>query len=398
MSPYTFTTTTATITAPLDLLYTTSVEIPVFLGWKTVTKGDGGCDSGKLLFLQSVGKGGFTHQTVESVVESPPTKPHYCEASLIKKLEDLGIGRPSTFSMIVDTIQERGYVSKQDVEGVKNICIEYILSGKELIKKTRERVFGGEKNKLVLQPLGKRTLEFLLLYFEPLFSYSYTKKMEDQLDLVANNQSSIWYESCRECCEEIKQLGNKLSNVERKEWPIDGMHSLCFSPSGPFIKCKTKDTTEFLSIKPHLLLDIEKIKTNQYTLEELIEKKREILGILEGKEVFVRNGKFGMFVVWDNKKHSLKGQTNKSLQHIVLEDVKDILLSETRKPPSASMLRDIDSTMSVRKGKFGPYIFYKTPTMKKPSFFSLSGFPHGFAVCKLEDLKQWVHTTYLEKS
>ena len=100
----------------------------------------------------------------------PP--PRFNEASLIKRLEEEGIGRPSTFSSLISKIQDRGYVKKQSVEGKKIKCVDFRLIGEELDEIETERVFGNEKNKLVIQPTGIMVYEFLEKHFDALFNLS----------------------------------------------------------------------------------------------------------------------------------------------------------------------------------------------------------------------------------
>ena len=112
-------------------------------------------------------------------------KSHYTEAGLIKILEEKGIGRPSTFSSLIDKIQKRGYVTKQDVIGKKFKCTDFELLPDELFEIPTEREFGNEKNKLVIQPLGGIVIEFITEHFSSLFEYEFTKKMEDDLDKIS---------------------------------------------------------------------------------------------------------------------------------------------------------------------------------------------------------------------
>ena len=100
-------------------------------------------------------------------------------------LEQNGIGRPSTFASLVDKIQERKYVVKQNVTGKKLKCVDFELVGEMLTESSTEREFGGEKGKLVIQQLGTVVMEFLAQHFDVLFGYDYTKTMEDELDQIA---------------------------------------------------------------------------------------------------------------------------------------------------------------------------------------------------------------------
>jgi DNA topoisomerase-1 len=171
--------------------YVHTIEIPKFLGWKrystspTTETEIQKRETAKLFYFQSISPNTIIKPTkIESLVSVQKTIQHYTESSLIKKLEDLGIGRPSTFATIVESIQSRGYVKKQDIKGVTIKCNEYEIESDRLVKVVREKVFGNEKNKLVITPVGILTVEFLISHFNELFSYDYTKQMEDELDLI----------------------------------------------------------------------------------------------------------------------------------------------------------------------------------------------------------------------
>ena len=103
---------------------------------------------------------------------------HLTEALLVKELERRGIGRPSTYSSLVDKIQERKYVSKENIQGKKIQMLDYEVVGEEIIEEEVERELGGEKGKLVIKPMGIMVMEFLLEYYERLFCYDYTKKLD----------------------------------------------------------------------------------------------------------------------------------------------------------------------------------------------------------------------------
>jgi len=142
------------ITAPLTYEYTTTIEIPIFYGWKIVSEKQGDDNTreqnagvGLLTYFQSIldSKKSCPYQSIVSTMVVRNKHQHYTEASLINKLEELGIGRPSTFATIVETIQDRGYVKKTDIEGIKVQCKEYELTDNKLVETIKERVFGNEK-------------------------------------------------------------------------------------------------------------------------------------------------------------------------------------------------------------------------------------------------------------
>ena len=386
-----------TINAPLDLEYHHTIEIPTFLGWRIVNdKGnsDEQNEGGSLLmFLKSI-KGTIMHEWIESIVVVRNKRQHYSEATLIHKLEDFGIGRPSTFASIVDTIVERGYVKKVDIEGARTQCEEYKLIENNIEKTSKEKVFGNEKNKLVIQQTGILAIEFLLKTFDKMFSYDYTKTMELDLDLVSSGKETDWKKICANCLKEIRVLSKEIKDLSKQTYPIDKDHELIFAPFGPIIKHKNMDDEkcEFLQVKKELKVDLEKAKRGEYTLDELIEIKNNCLGEHMGELVYIKTGKFGPYIECGKRKESIKTIT-KPLNQINLEDVLPFL-SDSQQKPEANLLRRLTEHMSVRKGKFGPYVFYQRPDMKKPEFFNIKKFNQGFFSCEAETLINWIKDTY----
>lgn len=392
-----------TINAPNDHYYHHTVEIPVFLGWTACKKEAADSDQNKgrkirseteenggslHLYLTTI-RGSFPVQWIDATLTVKNKHQHYSESTLIHKLEELGIGRPSTFASIVDTIVERGYVVRGDIEGARIQCEEYKLLGGIIENIVRERVFGNEKSKLIIQPTGTMTIEFLVKTFERLFSYSYTHSMEKELDLVSSGQEKDWTKICRGCLEEIAGLSKELKDLCKQTFPLDENHEIIFSPSGPVIKHKYMDDNheakcEFLPIKKDF--DIEKAKRGEYTtVDQLLERKDNCLGEHDGTLVYVKTGKFGPYVEWGDKTHGIS-KLNKPIDKIELADVIPLLT----KGSEPNVLRRLNEHMSVRKGKFGPYVFYQRPDMKKPEFFNLKTFNEGFFGCEAETLINWV--------
>ena len=139
-------------------------------------------------------------------------------------MENLEIGRPSTYATFVDTIVQRNYVKKMDIEGEKYAIKTLILTNKEIIFETTEKIIGQEKNKLVIQPIGTLIMEFLLQHFEELFSYVYTKHMEEKLDIIVND-SNNWTEICKECEENLFTVVCNTSNGSTGKFHIEMRNS-----------------------------------------------------------------------------------------------------------------------------------------------------------------------------
>jgi DNA topoisomerase-1 len=464
MTTATYKTHPVRITAPENAYYEYTLEIPVFQGWKRASSSnhsEDGTDTaqqqgGLLMYLNTFIDKPIIVQYIESIVCSTEggTK-HYTEASLIQTLEELGIGRPSTYATIVETIQERGYVKKKDVKGNVLMCNEYKLVNPNVVnsdethssahfantleKTQRERVFGNEKGKLIIQPTGMIVIEFLLQYFESVFSYDYTKTMETQLDKVsetdARNASLLWREICRECHILIKQLKKPLSKINRETYSVDKDVVLVFHKNGASLKRTLEDgTIEYKSVKKNMDIDLGKLKRGEYSIDELIEIPEECLGVYAENEVLLKSGKYGAYVECGDIKVSIKDIT-KPLDTIVLNDILPILIMKKRekeqhelgsittldiskipdKYQDASIqhnedthmiidavtvaetnttFRVLNSVLSVRNGKYGAYVYYQKPGVKKPTFLNIKKFKDNCWSCDPNVLLEWLHSTY----
>jgi DNA topoisomerase-1 len=348
---------------------------------------------------------------IESIVSVSNRHSHYTESSLIKKLEDLGIGRPSTFAMIIDTIIERGYVKKTDVHGINIKCEEFVLRDNILEKRILEKTFGKEKNKLVIQPLGIVTLEFLTEHFEILFDYDYTKNMEDGLDKISSGVMEKWSEICDNCHQTIKVLSKPVSKMEKPKYFVgscDGkQYELIFHQYGASLKYadEGEDESLYKSVNPKIKIDLEKLKDGKYLAEDLFEIKNDYLGKYEECDMFIKTGKYGPYVKWGEKTASIKS-IKKQIDSIVLADIVAMLHPEEtdpaapRMPPqlkdkNPKMLKSLNAELSIRTGKFGPYIFYMGPNATKPEFFKLAKYKTTYMNTETETLIQWIQQTYL---
>ena len=189
---------TIKIKAPKERIFSTSLKLVMFDGWKIV---NGFQDDREIyeLYKTIINKNSlFNLSKVHAEETLTKTSSHYTEAKLVSMLESKGIGRPSTFSSLIDKIQERNYVRKEDVEG-KNINCKQLILSMDVDKKTNEivpsltetfveRTIGTEKNKLVLQPIGKMVIEYLLETCDEYFQYDYTSNMEQSLDNIENKR------------------------------------------------------------------------------------------------------------------------------------------------------------------------------------------------------------------
>jgi DNA topoisomerase-1 len=419
MSPAIFNTLPMEIDAPNNNRYKHTLEIPKFNGFldlleTPVVKCSPELFSSMSMRIQSSKIVNYNY--IQSIVGFTNKHSRYSEAGLINKLEDLGIGRPSTFSMLVDIIQTRKYVDKREIDGKTMSCLEYFLRAGD--KKATEKIvvkkMGAEHNKLVIDGIGIVTIEFLLKHFDNLFSYNYTKLMEERLDLVSKGEE-LWYEVCKDCYKEIKRQIKNIDKLEKKIYSLcstDSNYVLMHYKNGFLLKQIQQNKTDkpvykpvYKSVKKDLKIDMERLEAGNYTYEELAEVDDRILGTWNGHEIELKTGKYGNYVEYnDGIKVSLY-KLKKKIEEIVLEDVVSYLEKE-------NILRVLSPTLSIRKGKFGAYIFYKTETMKKPKFFDLKKFEPTCddktcdepirnktiaETCDKNELIEWITRTYLHR-
>jgi len=477
---------------PSDTEYRYTAEQIITPGWKLVSGYDKEAKEYTYfasLMSASIERLIFPYKKIATKCSMRNTKSHYTEAGLVQILEKVGIGRPSTFSSLIDKIQERGYVSVQDVRGKSLECTEYILyEDKKIEKKTEVREIGGENRKLVIQPLGIIVIEFLLEHFTPLIEYEFTKNMETQLDEVEND-GMVWHELCYKCwfdvnthLQELKQRG-----IVKEEIRIDDNHYYIIGKFGPVIKCVVspeihksleqsdeqvneedetgdvdlgdiadtdkKQTVIFKPVRKDL--DYAKILRGEYSLEYMLGNETiagestvvvssssvkdtassggRVLGIYQGNNIIIKTGKYGPYANWGTQNLSLRSllgisstktgkyakreaKQAKSEFDLTLQDVITFIMSQsqsevTHTPTEDSSLssannsnqtittttsqivRVIDDHSSIRNGRFGPYIFYKTPKMSKPEFIALKGFAQkygDYGKCEITVLKEWI--------
>ena len=317
---------------------------------------------------------------------------HLSESCLVQTLEKRGIGRPSTFASLISKIIDRKYVAKTNIEGRKITCSNYELINGEITENEIEKQFNSEKNKLVIQPLGILVIEFLLEYFTELFDYEFTSRMEQKLDNIVAN-TSTYLEVCSDSHKKITDLLQGITKDSRQEFQIDDKHFYMIGKYGPVIKKKVKndkgeDKITFLTAKPDI--DIDKLRNNEYALSDILVNNTNIynknLGEYNNNKIILKKGKYGNYIeVIDNDKNkktfSIK-DINKDFNEITIDDVKSTV--DGKKVNNKNCLRIINEDISIRTGKYGPYVYYKTKKMNKPVFVSLKKFKFNYLVCDPE--------------
>ena len=393
----------AKISAPVNSEFVYKAEQPIFLGWQIIQKKELDDQHNKnYQFLQTLKQNvSIIPKKIDARFSMIELKSHYTEARLIQLLEEKGIGRPSTFASLVDKIQERKYVTKQNIEGKEIEYVDFTLKDNIISDIVSKREFGNEKNKLVLQPLGIIVIEFLLEKFDMFFNYEYTKEMEDELDSIVNG-NIIWHQLCDKCYKELTRVITSLHELKKFSIKIDSYHTLIIGKHGPVVKCsepKDNKKISFLPVKKNLDLDSLK-QLPQLTLNDVIDvdaNAKDAIGKYKGKDLFIKKGKYGIYAQWGKETKSLKEEFETSkIEDIKYIDLiryldKDTILDPTK---PIGLVRELTDNLSIRTGKYGDYIFYKKPRAKKPEFYKLNGFDSDYKKCDKMLIINWIKQTY----
>ena len=300
--------------------------------------------------------------------------PRYTEASLVKKLEELGIGRPSTYAPTISTIQNRGYVVKEERQGKERKYESILLKYGEIISETRTEITGAEKNKLFPNDIGMVVNDFLNEHFEGILNYNFTASVEEEFDEIANGKM-IWTEMIHKFYKPFHKtvettLETSSRSVGERDLGIDPTTGrpvfVKIGPYGPMAQLGLKDDEEkpkFASLQhgQHL----ETITLNEAL--ELFKLPRDI-GLYEDKKVVVSIGRFGPYVSHNSKFVSLKKEDN---PYKIELDRAIELIEQKRKADIEKMISVFpeDETLSLLVGRWGTYIKHGKLNYKLPKEF-----------------------------
>ena len=352
------------VSAPQGYEYVHTAHSVVFPGWLIVS-GYEMSDGDYYYYAAIKKKQKVDYLKINAIFTIKHLKSHYTEARLVQILEKEGIGRPSTFSSLVDKIQMRNYVKKMDIPGKLLKCKDYQLEEDVIEEIESSRPFGNEKSKLVIQPLGVMVIEFLVKHLEPLFRYSYTCEMEDRLDKVSKGEGD-WVRLCELCDEQLESLIPSIPDKTERSITIDKNHIYMVGRYGPVIKYeKEGESTSFKKVREDI--DLEKLRQGEYALEDILAPiegfVQRRLGSYKSQDVILKKGRYGLYLTCGGTNYSLKGHSKKP-DHIKLEDVLDVLLGKNK---NKNILLELSKNMTLRKGKYGPYVYYKTASNEQTS-------------------------------
>ncbi|MBI6119171.1 type I DNA topoisomerase [Salegentibacter maritimus] len=286
----------------------------------------------------------------------PPYR--YTEASLVKKLEELGIGRPSTYAPTISTIQNRNYIEKGSVEGTEREYVQFVLKGENIKENKLTETVGSDKGKLVPTAVGMVVNDFLVNHFSNILDYNFTAKVEQSFDDIAEGNEE-WTHMMKEFYEEFHpQVLDVAKNAEREvgerilgEDPETGKPvSVRLGKFGPMVQIGSVEDDEkpkFASLGPDQTLD-------SITYEEamdLFQLPKE-LGEYKGEKVEVNNGRFGPYVKFGKKYVSLE----KGEDPLNVDFERAMELIKEKEKADAPIHHYEDMPVQKGVGRFGPFL------------------------------------------
>ena len=314
----------------------------------------------------------LTRREIQATERFSQGPQRYTEASLVHKLEELGIGRPSTYAPTISTIQQREYVHKGDKKGEERSYTVDTLKGKVISQKTRNEIVGSEKGKLLTTDIGIVVNDFLMKNFKEIMDYNFTAKVEQDFDKIAEGDER-WTDMMHSFYKSFEPTVDRTMNArqERKAGErLLGKDAKSGKPVyvkigrfGPVVQIGSAEDTE----KP-LFAQIPADKSMEtITLEEALELFRlpRTLGQFEGSDVVIGAGRFGPYVLHQKKYASLPKGADPIA--VTLDEAIHLLL-EKRQQENQKHLKDFleDDNLQVLNGRYGPYICYNGKNYRIP--------------------------------
>lgn len=328
----------------------------------------------------------------------PPAR--YVEASLVKELEGLGIGRPSTYAPTISTIQKRGYVEKPERDGVEREYSQWKLDGQEVVKKILTETTGREKNKLAPTDIGIVVTDFLVEHFGRIMDYGFTAEVEEQFDEIAQGMME-WTKMIRSFYSPFhSNVEDTLENSERAtgerelgKHPESGRKVIArIGRFGPMIQIGDEqedgEKPEFASLRREQSI-------NSISLEEALElfKFPKNLGEFEGQEVVVAEGRFGPYVRFDKMYVSL----DKGEDIGTVDLSRAVELIELKRKADAPVATYEGLPVQKGKGRFGPFIKWNEMFINVNKKYDFDNLSHEDIVELIEDKKRKEIEKYIHR-
>ncbi len=332
----------------------------------------------KLILQEGTATERFTH---------PPSR--YTEAMLVKKLEELGIGRPSTYAPTISTVQKRGYVTKEERMGKERNYLVLSLKENVISRETKTEITGAEKNKLFPTDIGMLVNDFLVANFKNILDYNFTAYVEKEFDDIANGELK-WQTMITEF---YGPFHTTVKTTEKESERVTGERILGKDPTsgltllvrvgrfGPMAQIGSQEETE----KPRFAKLRAEQRLDQITFEEAIDlfKLPRNLGPYEEHDVNVAIGRFGPYVRLNDFFVSMKKEDD---PYIITYDRAVELIVEKRKANAERIIMtfDEDPEVQVLNGRWGPYVSYKGRNLRIPKDRD----PKSFTLIELADLAE----------
>lgn len=327
-------------------------------------------------------------KTITSTEKYSQGPVRYTEASLVKKLEELGIGRPSTYAPTISTIQQREYVVKGDKAGEERQYVTDTLSANRIVSKTRTEVAGKEKGKLLPTDIGTVVNDFLMEHFPEIMDYNFTARVESQFDQIAEGHeewTSMMHNFDHDFEPTVRKVMNARSEHKAGEREL-GVDPLSHRPVfvkigrfGPVVQIGSADD----EVKPRFAQLPSGKSIETITLDEALELFRlpRNIGEYEGDIVTIGSGRFGPYVQHDGKYVSLPKEMDPMT--VTLADAIK-LIAEKREQERQRHIKSFeeDSTMQVLNGRFGPYITCDGKNYRLPKSLHERAAQLTYAECK----------------
>ena len=350
-------------------------EVVTFDGFLKVylesTDDENESETGENLLPQIEKNEKLSYKKIDAVERFSQHPPRYTEASLVRKLEELGIGRPSTYAPTISTIQNREYVIKDNREGSTRSFHNISLKDGVISSTTKTENFGQEKSKLFPTDIGTVVNDILIKYFPSILNYNFTADIEKEFDLVAEGKCEWektidkFYKGFHPHVEDTiqnseKKIGERELGIDPKSGKLVFVKIGRFGPIAQIGSSDDEEKPTFASLQKN-----QSIAT--ITLEEALKlfELPRTLGEFEGKEMVVSTGRFGPYIRHDNKFYSLKKGDDPMA---ITEEYAIELINEKRKADSQKIIKTFteEADLQILNGRFGPYISYNKSNYKIP--------------------------------
>jgi DNA topoisomerase-1 len=361
-------------------LFITKVEKVIFEGYKkiyddTIKKEDSeGSDDEVLLssdfIIDNIKENDIlTYNKITCTEKNQIPPPRYTESSLIKKMEKIGIGRPSTYSSIIETIIERKYVEKKDIKGKKMDISVFILEKDNIKNKVESITFGAEKKKLVPTDLGMNTTQFLESNFGDILDINFTSNLEEKLDDIANS-TVIWNDVIRDFYDifipSVEKLNDKKlilqNNNDKKRFIGNNDEGLpvytYIGKYGPLLQIGNDGNIKYIKLDS-------KYSISSVTIDDYneITKYPKKMGTYENKDIIIKNGMYGYYISYDDKNYKLLENMDENLS---LEDAIKCIENTIKTNPVIKV-----DKYTIKNGPYGYYIQYEKKFYNIPKEYDI---------------------------